>query len=103
MTKEEILAKSRNENKNGDERDKKILTDAVKCSFLVMVLAAAVFAVVRSLRGESVWDLPAVCCAAVSADFIYRYAKTKERWCLVPAAVTLIAAVVTAVLFFAGH
>ena len=103
MTKEEILEKSRRENKNGDEMEKKILSDAMKFSYLAMILAAALFAFVRAERGYPIMDLPAVCCASVFADFMYRYVKTKEKSNLLMVLITLAAAIAAAVLFFMGH
>ena len=103
MTKEEILEKSRNDNRHGDELDKKILSDGMKISYAAMIAAAAIFAIVRAVQGRSIMDLPAICCASVSANFIYRFLKTKEKFNLIIAVITLIIAVVTAVLFFMGH
>jgi hypothetical protein len=103
MTKEEILEKSRNENKRGDEMEKKILGDAMKYSYLAMILAAAIFAFIRAEKGYPIMDLPAVCCVSMFTNFMFRYVKTKEKFNLIMSLVMLAAAVISAVFFFMGH
>ena len=103
MTREEILEKSRKENKKGDEMGKKILRDAMKYSYLAMILAAALFAWVRLERGDPVSDLPAICCFSVFANFLYRFIKTKEKSDLFVAVLLLAAAIAATIRFFLGH
>ena len=103
MTKEEISAKSRKDNKSEDKTEKKIFSDAMKFSYAAMLVSAAIFAIVRSVKGYPTMDLPAVCCISVFADFMYRYVKTKEKFNFVIAVVMFINAVVFAVLFFMGR
>ena len=103
MTKEEILEKSRKENKNGDERDKKVLSDAVKYSYAAMAVCSAFFAFIRSRQGFPAMDLPAVCCVSVCVNFLYRYGKTKERSSLVTALIMLACSVIFTILFFMGR
>ena len=103
MTKDDILEKSRKENKNGDERDKKIMSDAIKFSYIIMVLFAAVFAFIRSQQGYPMMDLTAVCCASVSSNFIYRFIKTKEKSHLMIALITLVAGIYATIRFFMGN
>ncbi len=103
MTKEEILAKSRTENKNGDEMEKKVLSDAMKFSYIAMISSAAVFAMVRSEQGYPMMDLPAICCASAFANFMYRYVKTKEKSNLMVAAIALVIAIISTIRFFMGH
>lgn len=103
MTKEEILEKSRKENKSGDEREKEILSDATKYSYIVMIFFAAFYSFIRSQKGEPMMDLPAVCCASAFTNFIYRFIKTKEKSYLVVAVITLIAGIGASIRFFMGY
>lgn len=103
MTNEEILERSRNENKHGDEREKAILSNAIKVSFIVMVLSSAIFALIRSQQGYPMMDLTAVCCASTFANFIYRFIKTKEKSYLIIAIITLAAAIWATIRFFYGE
>lgn len=81
INKEEILARSRKENK--DELVISVRDKSMKWTYLVMVLAAAVFAFLRAQRGESITDLYVTVCASCAAGQLYRFFGTKDRGYLV--------------------
>ena len=103
MTKEEVLSKSRKENKNGDEMEKKVLNDATKFSYIAMVVFSAIFAFIRAEQGDPIMDLPAICCASVCANFLYRFIKTREKLNVIIAIITLISTIIFSILFFMGR
>ncbi len=101
MKKEEILEKSRSENK--DERDEMIRDQSVKWTFLTMVVLSAIFAYLRVMQGQTMMDLTVVVCGSVSVSFLYRYFKTKRKELLVLGIVILICAAVALIRFCTGH
>lgn len=101
MDKETILKKAQVE--KNDEMVAQTRDKAIKLTYVVLVLSAAVFAFVRGLRGAPVMDLCATVCYSVFAGRIYCYCKTKERFDLVMAVVTLAIAIMATVRFFMGH
>ena len=101
MNKEEILEKSRAEQK--DERDIVIRDQSIRWTFMTMVVLSAVFAYLRAARGQTMMDLTVVVCGSVSVSFLYRYVKTKRKDLLVLGLVLLICAVVALVRFCTGH
>ncbi|MEA4914133.1 MAG: DUF6442 family protein [Christensenella sp.] len=101
MKKEEILEKSRSENK--DERDEMIRDQSVKWTFLTMVVLSAIFAYLRVMQGQTMMDLTVVVCGSVSVSFLYRYFKTKRKELLVLGIVILICAGVALIRFCTGH
>lgn len=103
MNKEEILEKSRQENRGGDERELQVKDKSMMWSYIVMVLIATVFTVIRSKQGLPMMDLSATVCASVCAAMTYRFIKTKDKQYLIIAIITLIVAVTATVRFFMGH
>ena len=101
MNKEEILAKAQQENK--DEMEVYVKDKSLKWTYIVMVLAAAVFTFIRAEKGEPMMDLCATVSASVTAGMIYRFVKTKEKSCLIIGLITLCTAVVSAIRFFMGY
>ena len=101
MKKEEILEKSRSENK--DERDEMVRDQSIKWTFLTMVLLSAVFAYLRAMQGQTMMDLTVVVCGSVSVSFLYRYFKTKRKELLTLGVVILLCAVVALIRFCTGH
>lgn len=59
MEKEELLQKSRNENKKGDEYEKKVVTKATSIAFIAMVVVAAVLfyveLIVKGNTNYAIW------------------------------------------------
>lgn len=100
MNREEILAKARQEQ---DEMAVQVRDKAMKCTYIVLVLSAAVFAFIRGLNGQPVMDLCATVCYSVFAGRMYCYVKTREKFDLWMAVITIITAVVATVRFFMGH
>ena len=101
MNKEEILEKSRAEQK--DERDIVIRDQSIRWTFMTMVVLSAVFAYLRAAQGQTMMGLTVVVCGSVSVSFLYRYVKTKREDLLVLGLVLLICAVVALVRFCTGH
>ena len=101
MNKEEILEKSRAEQK--DKRDIVIRDQSIRWTFMTMVVLSAVFAYLRAAQGQTMMDLTVVVCGSVSVSFLYRYVKTKRKDLLVLGLVLLICAVVALVRFCTGH
>lgn len=65
-----------------------------------MALTAGIFMIVRSIRDMYAADLSSVVCLSAAAGNIYRFVKTKEKWCLVAGIVLLASGIIAAVMFF---
>jgi len=101
MDKEEILEKSRLENR--DERDDDVRDKSLRWTLATMVILSAVFAYLRAQQGESMMDLTVVVCTSVSVSFFYRFAKTKRRELLILGVVIALAAILALVRFCTGY
>ncbi len=101
MTKEKVLRLAREEGK--DEMALQARDRSMKWTYIVMVLCAAVFAVLRARQGLPVMDLCATVCYSVSAGFLYRYAKMREKNTLVLGVVQLMIGIAATVRYFGGH
>ena len=55
MKKEDVLAMAQAENR--DERAEQVKDQSMRWTYIVMVLTAAVFALIRAEKGESMMDL----------------------------------------------
>ena len=103
MNKEEILKKSRQENRCGDEMELQVKDKSMMWSYIVMVLMATIFTIIRSEQGLPMMDLSATVCASICAAMTYRFIKAKDKQHLVIAIITLIVAVMATIRFFMGH
>jgi hypothetical protein len=103
MNKEEILAKSRQENRGGDERELQVKDKSMLWSYIVMVLMATIFSFVHSERGLPMMDLTAIVAGSLCASMTYRVIKTKDKTYLLIAAMMLCVAVMATIRFFMGH
>ena len=101
MKKEEILAKSRSENR--DEREEIVRDKSMRLTYVTMAVLSAVFAYIRGLKGESVMDLSVVVCGSVCVSFLYRYFKTNKRDYLIWGITTACVAILALVRFCMGH
>lgn len=101
MKKEEILAKAQSE--KIDEREVFISDRSMRWTYLVMAVTAGIFMIVRSIRDMYAADLCSVVCLSVAAGNIYRFVKTKEKWCLIAGIVTIAAGIISAVTFFMDY
>lgn len=82
MDKNEILEMSRNENKNGDEREKNIVVKAGNLGKLVGIIVAIVFAIIEMALtkvGAVSYASLAIVKASICATDWYNFAKTKEK------------------------
>jgi hypothetical protein len=103
MNKEEILEKSRQENRGGDERELQVRDKSMMWSYIVMILTAAMFSFIRSEQGLPMMDLSATVCASMCAAMTYRFIKTMDKRYLRIAVIALIVAITATVRFFMGH
>lgn len=92
MNKEEILAKSRSENKNGDERDIQILANASKVGMAVGGILSAVIVlyariVKMPLLGLSAWT---VYFSMFGSRRLFQFIKTREKVRLLQAVVGIV-------------
>lgn len=101
MDKDEILKKVQAEKK--DERELWVKDKSMMCSYIVMVLAAAIFSFIRSEQGLPMMDLSATVSASVFAGMTYRFVKTKSKEHLIIALMMLCVAVMATIRFFMGH
>lgn len=100
VDKETILKMAQKEK---DEMAVQIRDKAMKWTYLALVLSAAVFAFIRGINDQPMMDLCATVCFSVFAGRVYCYRKTRQKFDLVLAAVTLVVAVFATVRFFMGH
>lgn len=101
MEREEILKRAQAENR--DERELQVKDKSMMCSYIVMVLMAAVFSFIRSEQGLPMMDLCATVCGSVCAAMTYRFVMTKKKQCLYIAVIAFIVAVVAVIRFCMGH
>ena len=80
MNKEEILAKSRAENKNKDVYEQEVLKQASKGAVVVQLVLAAVFVVTQILVGEGLnWGLWALVFSANMTTYWVKYIKLRRN------------------------
>ena len=83
MDKNEILEMSRNENKQGDEREKNIVVKAGNLGKFVGIIVAFVFAIIEMALTKKVGAVSYASLAIVHASMCatdwYNFAKTKEK------------------------
>lgn len=101
MNKEEILKKAREE--KHDEMEQQVKDKSMLFSYVVMVIMAAVFSYIRSEQGLPIMDLTAVVAFSCSANFVYRFAKIKEKSYLILAVVMVSVGIFATVRFLMGH
>ena len=101
MEREEILKRAQAESR--DERELQVKDKSMMCSYIVMVLMAAVFSFIRSEQGLPMMDLCATVCGSVCAAMTYRFVMTKKKQCLYIAVIAFIVAVVAVIRFCMGH
>jgi hypothetical protein len=101
MNKEEILKKAQAEKR--DEREVQVKDKSMMWSYIVMVLMATVFSIIRSEQGLPIMDLSATCMASVCASMTYRFIKTKDKSYLLVALISVNVAIIATVRFFMGH
>lgn len=97
MNREEVLAKSRAENKNKDMYEQEILKQASKSAILVQMVLAAVFFVIQIFAGRGInWGLWAIVFSANMTICWVKYMKLHRKYELVTAIVyTVLVAVMS--------
>lgn len=103
MNKEEILAKSRKENKNNDERELRVKDKSMTFSYIVMVIMAGAFTYIRAGNSLPIMDLCATVCGSVCAGMAYRFFRTKRTEYGIIALITFIVMTAAIILFVMGH
>lgn len=101
MKKDEILKKAQAEKM--DEREMQIKDKSMTWSYIVMVLAAAVFSAIRSEQGLPMMDLSATVSASMFTGMTYRFVKTKNKENLIIAVVMFFVCIMATIRFFMGH
>ncbi len=88
MNKEEILEKSRAENRNKDIYEKEVLKQASTCAVIVMMVLATIFFVVQIFVGGGTnWGIWALVFSANMTTFWVKYIKLRRKHELVMAIV----------------
>lgn len=103
MDKEEILAKSRKENENNDERELQVKDKSITFSYVVMIVMAVVFTSIREGQGLPIMDLCATVSGSVCAGMAYRFFRTKKMGYCILALITFIVMTVAIIRFAVGH
>jgi hypothetical protein len=101
VNKDEVLEKSRKENK--DERDEIVRDKSMRWTLIMMVTLSAIFAFIRANNGDSIMDLTVVVCGSVFVSFTYRYLKTKRSELLIMGIISACVAIVALVRFCMGY
>lgn len=101
MQKEEILKKAQNDME--DEREIQVKDKSFLWAYIILTLSICLFRYIGTKNTNSISDLSASICLSACAAFTYRFVKTKEKWYLLLAFITLSAAVLGIVRFFMGH
>ncbi len=103
MNKEEILKKSRNENRKRDEMEISVHNKSLKWTYVVLVLTASIFTLIRDINGQPMMDLSATVCFSIAAGNIYKFIKLKDKFYLIIFFITLAVGIFATVRFFMGH
>jgi hypothetical protein len=92
MNKDEILAKSRKENKDGDEREIRILANASKIGMAVGGILAVIIVLFSRMVNEPLLGLSAwaVYFAMFGSRRLYQFIQTKEKIKLVQAIIGIV-------------
>ncbi len=101
MNKEEILAKSRSENREHDERDMRIFDKSFYFAFLAMGVMAAVLSMSHLFNGDSPpYDILIMLMSAATGAYIYRFFKSHRLQELLVGLICLMNVVIWTVRFF---
>jgi hypothetical protein len=92
MNKEEILAKAKQENVYGDEREKTVRTrrDAFSC-WGVLILGIIIM-IIKISQGQSPADIIAIFFCMSGMGFTYEGIKLKKKWVIIVAVILLLLA-----------
>ena len=100
MNKEEILAKSRAENKNKDVYEQEVLKQASSSAVIVMMVLAAIFFAAQIFVGDGMnWGIWALVFSANMTTFWAKYIKFRRKHEFVIAS----AYTVLVIIFFGSH
>lgn len=100
MDKKEILQKAQAE--KIDEREVFISDRSMRWTYIVMVLSAGIFTIVRSCQDLPIMDLCATVCFSVATGHIYRFVKTREKFNIIMGIAMLVIGAFATVRFFMG-
>ena len=99
MNKEEILARSRQENQDGDERERTLSMKAKAAGAIGMAIMFVILVCVKMARGQNVYDLLALYFSFFAASDIFQYRLIKEKKYLGTAACYTFAAIVFMIIY----
>lgn len=100
MDKEEILAKSRQENRNGDERDREIASRSALVGFVGMSAAYVVMLLLEVfLKGRTGYNLIVLFSVFLATSGVSRYRMSGSKIYLFAAACWILSAVVWFILY----
>lgn len=92
MNKEEILEKSRKDNRNQDVFEKEVVRDAGNIGAIVAVILATIFFVIQILLGEGMnYSLYAIVFSVPATGFIVKAIRLKRKHEILVAAIYTIA------------
>lgn len=101
MNKEEILKKSRNDNKNNDPFYLETRVKGMKYGRIAaIILCLALFAIDYIILGKMNYGYYSIFTASFAADYLYRWKKTDNKDDLYAGALMALATVVSVVLHF---
>ncbi len=99
MNKQEILKKSRQENMNGDECERKKRTDQDAFSVWGYVIMGLIFMVLKMVGDRAAEDVLSILWCGVATGFLYRAIHTKEKISVIAA----VAGYLLALFFFCKY
>lgn len=100
MTKEEILEKSRNENKNQDIYDLEVQNEAARLSIYVTSILCCLSVVAVTLFKKTVpFEFVMILCGMLSTLFITKYVKMYKKHELFTAIIYILGFIISTILF----
>lgn len=100
MTKEEILERSRKENRYSDERDKIILAQSTTYGAIGMaIMFVILFSIRLFIKGEQAYDLFAMYFSFLAVSSLYQYKLLKSKGKLKSAIIYLLITITWLVLY----
>ena len=104
MNKEEILEKSRNDNKNNDPFYLETRVNGMKYGRIAAIIfCLALFAIDYILLGKMNFGYYSIFTASFTADYLYRWKKTDNKDDLWAGGLMALATVVSVILHFVHH
>ncbi len=93
MNKEEILKKARQENVNGDEREKELLIKRDAFSLWGLTVLGIIIMIIKLMRAQPISDILSILFCTSGLGFTYQGYKAKNKWITASGIVFLIACI----------